>query len=182
LDGIPPAPRGMPQIEVTFDIDADGILKVSAQDKATGRSQHITITASSGLSKDEVERMTKDAEAHSAEDKKRKEEVEIRNAADAAAFTAEKALREGGDKVPAEVKKAVEDKVAAVRKALEGQDMEAIKRATDELHQVIQQIGAAMYGQPGPGAGAGPSNGPEEGKPGDGKGGEDVVEGEFKEA
>jgi molecular chaperone DnaK len=182
LDGIPPAPRGMPQIEVTFDIDADGILKVSAQDKATGRSQHITITASSGLSKDEVERMTKDAEAHSAEDKRRKEEVETRNAADAAAFTAEKALREGGDKVPAEVKKTVEDKVAAVKKTLEGQDMEAIKRATDELYQVIQQIGAAMYGQQqGPGAGAGPSNGPE-GKPGDGKGGEDVVEGEFKEA
>jgi molecular chaperone DnaK len=181
LDGIPPAPRGMPQIEVTFDIDADGILKVSAQDKATGRSQHITITASSGLSKDEVERMTKDAEAHSAEDKRRKEEVETRNAADAAAFTAEKALREGGDKVPAEVKKTVEDKVAAVKKTLEGQDMEAIKRATDELYQVIQQIGAAMYGQQGPDAGAGPSNGPE-GKPGDGKGGEDVVEGEFKEA
>jgi len=179
LDGIPPAPRGTPQIEVTFDIDADGILKVSAQDKATGRSQHITITASSGLSKDEVERMTKDAEAHSAEDKRRKEEVETRNAADAAAFTAEKALREGGDKVPAEVKKTVEEKVAAVKKALEGQDMEAIKRATDELYQVVQQIGSAMYGQPGPGAG--PAEGPES-KPGDGKGGEDVVEGEFKEA
>jgi len=177
LDGIPPAPRGVPQIEVTFDIDADGILKVSAQDKATGRSQHITITASSGLSKDEVEKMTKDAEAHSAEDKRRKEEVETRNAADAAAFTAEKALRDGGDKVPAEVKKTVEEKVAAVKKALEGQDMEAIKRATDELYQVIQQIGSAMYGQPG----AGPTGGPEE-KPSDGKGGEDVVEGEFKEA
>src|SRR5258708_2956914 len=133
LDGIPPAPRGVPQIEVTFDIDADGILKVSAQDKATSRSQHITITASSGLNKQEVERMTKEAEAHAADDKKRKEEVETRNAADAAAFTAEKALREGGDKVPAEVKKSVEEKVTAVKKSLEGQDMEAIKRATDEL-------------------------------------------------
>jgi len=177
LDGIPPAPRGVPQIEVTFDIDADGILKVSAQDKATSRSQHITITASSGLNKQEVERMTKEAEAHAADDKKRKEEVETRNAADAAAFTAEKALREGGDKVPAEVKKSVEEKVTAVKKSLEGQDMEAIKRATDELYQAVQQIGSAMYGQPG----AAPSSEPEA-KPGDGKGGEDVVEGEFKEA
>jgi len=176
LDGIPPAPRGMPQIEVTFDIDADGILKVSAQDKATGRSQHITITASSGLSKDEVDKMVKQAEQFAAEDKKRKEEVETRNTADAAVFTAEKALRDGGDKVPANVKSQVEDKVAAVKKALEGKDLEAIKRATNDLYQVVQQIGAAMYGQAGPGTGGEP------GSPGDGKGGDDVVEGEFKEA
>ena len=176
LDGIPPSPRGMPQIEVTFDIDADGILKVSAQDKATGRSQHITITASSGLSKDEVDRMVKQAEQFAAEDKKRKEEVETRNTADAAVFTAEKALRDGGDKVPANVKSQVEEKVAAVKKALEGKDLEAIKRATNDLYQVVQQIGAAMYGQAGPGVGGQP------GSPGDGKGGDDVVEGEFKEA
>ncbi len=176
LDGIPPAPRGMPQIEVTFDIDADGILKVSAQDKATGRSQHITITASSGLSKDEVERMVKQAEQFAAEDKKRKEEVETRNTADAAVFTAEKALRDDGDKVPANVKSQVEEKVAAVRKTLEGKDLEAIKRATNDLYQVVQQIGAAMYGQ------AGGQPGGEQGGPGDGKGGDDVVEGEFKEA
>ena len=183
LDGIPPAPRGIPQIEVTFDIDADGILKVSAQDKATGRSQHITITASSGLNKDEVERMTKEAEAHATEDKRRKEEVEVRNQADAAVYTAEKALRDGGDKVPGDVKKRVEEKAAAVRKALEGKDIEAIKRARDELYQVVQQIGAAMYGQPGAGAGpdTGGASGPG-GGPGDGKGGDDVVEGEFKEA
>ncbi len=180
LDGIPPAPRGLPQIEVTFDIDADGILKVSAQDKATSRSQHITITASSGLSKDEVERMTKEAERHSGEDKQRKDEVETRNQADTAVYTAEKALREGGDKVPADVKSRVEEKVAAVRKALEGKDIEAVKHARDELYQVVQQIGAAMYGQ----AGAGPDTGPAEpgGGPSDGKGGDDVVEGEFKEA
>jgi molecular chaperone DnaK len=180
LDGIPPAPRGVPQIEVTFDIDADGILKVSAQDKATGRSQHITITASSGLSKDEVQRMTKEAESHAAEDKKRKEEIETRNQADQAVYTAEKALRDGGDKVPGDVKSAVEEKVAAVRQALGGQDIEAIKRAVNDLYQAVQQIGASMYSQPGgPEAGgpAGPDGGPR-----DGKGGDDVVEGEYKEA
>ncbi len=193
LDGIPPAPRGVPQVEVTFDIDADGILKVSAADKATGRSQHITITASSGLAKDEVEKMVKEAAAHATEDKARREEVEARNTADAAIFTAEKALREGGDKVPADVKSAVEAKVAARRKALEGTNPEAITRATNELYQVVQTIGTAMYGQGGasaPGAGAGPdmggapgggSAGPQ-GGPSNGQGGDDVVEGEFKEA
>jgi len=182
LDGIPPAPRGVPQIEVTFDIDADGILKVSAQDKATGRSQHITITASSGLSKAEVEKMTKEAEAHAAEDKGRKEEIETRNQADQAAYTAEKALRDGGDKVPAEVKTAVEAKVAAVRKSLEGKDLDAIKRATNDLYQAVQAIGSAMYGQsggptpggePGGDSGSGGQSGPS---------GDDVVDGEFKEA
>jgi molecular chaperone DnaK len=184
LDGIPPAPRGMPQIEVTFDIDADGILKVSAQDKATGKSQHITITASSGLAKDEVERMVKDAEQHAGEDKKRKEEVETRNTADAAVFTAEKALRDGGDKVPADVKSEVEAKVAAVRSALEGKDQAAIKRATDDLYQSVQKIGAAMYNQPGAGPTMGGDGGAGPEPDGDGKkpGGDDVVEGQFKEA
>ena len=189
LDGIPPAPRGLPQIEVTFDIDANGILKVTAKDKATGRMQHITITASSGLSKDEVERMTKEAEKNAAEDKKRKEEVETRNTADAAVFTAEKALRDGGDKVPADVKSAVENKIEGVKKALEGKNQEAIKTATNDLYQEVQKIGSAMYGgQAGPGMGGqggpGGPGGPEGGSPGggDGKGGDDVVEGEFKEA
>jgi molecular chaperone DnaK len=200
LDGIPPAPRGVPQIEVTFDIDADGILKVSAADKATGRSQHITITASSGLAKDEVDKMVKEAAAHASEDKQRREEVEARNAADAAIFTAEKALREGGDKVPADVKTSVEAKVAAVRKALDGKNAEAITRATNELYQAVQGIGAAMYSQgdqggQGSGPGAGPDmggapggspgggpNGPAGEGPSNGQGGDDVVEGEFKEA
>src|SRR5258705_853978 len=159
LDGIPPAPRGVPQVEVTFDIDADGILKVSAADKATGRSQHITITASSGLSKDEVDKMVKEAAAHANEDKKRRDEVEARNTADAAIFTAEKALREGGDKVPAEVRTSVEAKVASLRKALEGTDIEAVTRATNELYQAVQQVGSAMY------EGAGAAGGP--GGPGD---------------
>jgi len=184
LDGIPPAPRGTPQIEVTFDIDADGILKVSAQDKATGKSQHITITASSGLSKDEVEKMVKQAEAHAAEDKKRKEEVETRNTADAAAFNAEKLIKEYGDKIPAEVKNEVEARTTDVKKALEGNDLSAMRAATEALNQAIQKIGGAMYGQGGAGSmpgGPGSDGGSGAGGAGS-KGGDDVVEGEFKEA
>jgi molecular chaperone DnaK len=145
LDGIPPAPRGVPQIEVTFDIDANGILKVTAADKATGRSQNITITASSGLSEQEVEQMKKDAEAHAEEDVKRKELIEARNHGDNTAYAAEKALREFGDKVPEEMKTEIEAKVAEVRQAVEGEDVEAMKTATDELGQLIQKIGASVY-------------------------------------
>ncbi len=131
LDGIPPAPRGVPQIEVTFDIDANGILKVTASDKATGRSQHITITASSGLSDSEVEKMRKDAEAHAEEDRQRKELIEARNHADNTAYAAEKALKEFGDKVPAEVKSDIEAKVAEVKRVAEGEDVAAMKAATE---------------------------------------------------
>ena len=148
LDGIPPAPRGVPQIEVTFDIDANGILKVTAKDKATGRSQHITITASSGLSESEVEKMRKDAEAHAEDDRKRKELIEARNQADNAVYTAEKALKEFGDKVPSDVKSEVEAKSAEVKKAAESDNVEAIKAATESLGQVIQKIGASVYQQP----------------------------------
>jgi molecular chaperone DnaK len=178
LDGIPPAPRGVPQIEVTFDVDANGILKVSAQDKATGRSQHITITASSGLSDAEVEKMKKDAEAHAAEDRKRKEMIEARNHADNTAYAAEKALREFGDKVPAEVRSDIEAKVAEVRTAAQGEDIEKIKSVTDALGQAIQKIGASVYEQ-GPAAG-GPAAEPA-GGPSGGEAGPDVVEGEVKE-
>jgi molecular chaperone DnaK len=177
LDGIPPAPRGMPQIEVTFDIDANGILKVTAQDKATGRSQHITITASSGLSEAEVEKMRKDAEAHADEDRKRRDLIEARNHADNTVYAAEKALREFGEKVPAEVRSEVEAKVADVKKAAEGEDVSTIKSATDALGQVIQNIGASVYQGPNvPGSepgGSGPNPNPEAGP--------DVVEGEVKE-
>src|SRR5512145_2545302 len=145
LDGIPPAPRGMPQIEVTFDIDANGILKVTASDKATGRSQHITITASSGLSDAEVEKMRKDAEAHAEEDRKRRDLIEVRNNADNTVYAAEKALREFGEKVPAETRSEVEAKVAEVKKAVEGEDVAAIKSATEALGQAIQKIGASVY-------------------------------------
>jgi molecular chaperone DnaK len=181
LDGIPPAPRGVPQIEVTFDIDANGILKVTAQDKATSRSQHITITASSGLSKDEVEKMRKDAEAHAEEDRRRKELIEVRNTADNTVYTAEKTLRDLGDKVPGELKSKVEDQVAQVRSVMNNDDPESIRQATQALSEVIQQIGAAAYqqqqeqapetppdgGTPPPGEGSGPTD-------------EDVVDGEFR--
>jgi len=145
LDGIPPAPRGIPQIEVTFDIDANGILKVTAADKATGRSQHITITASSGLSDSEVEQMKKDAEAHAEEDIKRKELIEARNHGDNTAYAAEKALKEFGDKVPEDVRADIETKAAEVRKAVEGEDVEAMKAATETLGEAIQKIGATVY-------------------------------------
>ncbi len=183
LDGIPPAPRGLPQIEVTFDIDANGILNVTAQDKATQRSQHITITASSGLSESEVERMRREAESHADEDKKRKELIEVRNTADNAVYTAEKALRDYGDKIPADTKSKVEAEVASVKKSLDSNDPAKIKSATEQLAQVIQQIGASMYPQGGPQAGPA-SAGPEPGQGGGPKpGGDDnVVDGEFRNA
>ena len=176
LDGIPPAPRGVPQVEVTFDIDANGILKVTAQDKATGRSQHITITASSGLSDAEVEKMRKDAEAHAGEDLKRKELIEARNNADNTAYAAEKALREFGDKVPAETKSDVEAKVAEVKKAAEAEDVSAIKSATEALSEAVQKIGAAVYEQPNAATGEAGSNPEPDAAPDP-----DVVEGEVKE-
>ncbi len=145
LDGIPPAPRGIPQIEVTFDIDANGILKVTAADKATGRSQHITITASSGLSEDEIEQMKRDADKHAEEDSKRKELIEARNHGDNTVYAAEKALKEFGDKVPEDLSADIEAKVAEVRKAVAGEDTEALKAVTEALAEAIQKIGASVY-------------------------------------
>lgn len=145
LDGIPPAPRGVPQVEVNFDIDANGILNVSAKDKGTGKEQKITITASSGLSKDEIDRMAREAELHAEEDKKKKELIELRNNADTMVYTTEKMLKEYGDKVSADDKKAVEEKVEALKKVKDGDDQDVIKKAADELATVAQKIGAAMY-------------------------------------
>jgi len=181
LDGIPPAQRGVPQIEVTFDIDANGILNVSAVDKATGRDAHITITASSGLSEDEIERMVKEAESHAETDRKRKEEVEARNMADQAVYAAEKTLRDLGDKVPESVRQDVESKAEALKEIKDTGSVDEIRRRTEALTQALQQVGAAAYGQQA-GAGTPP--------PGDmgGDGGpsappdEDVVDGEFSEA
>jgi len=175
LDGIPPSPRGVPQIEVTFDIDANGILKVTAKDKATGRTQHITITASSGLSEAEVEKMRKDAEAHADDDRKRKDLIEARNNADNTVYAADKAMKEFGDKVPNDIRSEIETRTAEVRKAAQGEDVDAIKAATEALGQVIQKIGASVY-QQGPAAGgeAGPSSGQSDAGP-------DVVDGEVKE-
>jgi molecular chaperone DnaK len=181
LDGILPAPRGMPQIEVAFDIDANGIMNVSAKDKGTGREQKITITASSGLSKDEVERMQKEAELHASEDLKRKEAVEVRNTADTSVYTAEKAMREYGDKVPAEVKSEVEGKIAALRSAMQGEDTDYIRRTVQELSEAMQKVGASVYQQTGapPGGQAPPEGGPQ--GPQGQKPDEGTVEGEFRE-
>ncbi|MCJ7658880.1 MAG: Hsp70 family protein, partial [Anaerolineales bacterium] len=181
LDGIPPAPRGIPQIDVTFDIDANGILKVTAQDKATGRSQNITITASSGLSDEEVERMRKDAEQHAADDLQHKNLVEARNSADNTAYTAEKVLKDLGDKVPAEMKSKVEDGVASVREVMGSDDIEAITKTTEDLNQIVQQIGAAAYAQADPAEGE-PSPDAEPETDNGTSDDEDVVDGEFEDA
>ncbi len=178
LDGILPAPRGMPQVEVSFDIDANGILSVKAHDKGTGKEQKITITASSGLSKEEIERMQREAEAHAAEDSKRKEEVETRNAADTLAYTAEKTLREQKDKIPSDLNQEVEGKIAAVRSALQGSDIDAVRRATQGLNESLQKVGAAVYQQQPPPPSEEP---PSEGEPPGKEEGEGTVEGEFRE-
>jgi len=191
LDGIPPAPRGVPQIEVTFDIDANGILHVSAKDLGTGKEQKISITGSSGLNKDEVERMRKEAEEHAEEDRKAKEAIEIKNNADTLAYQSEKQLKELGDKIPADKRKPVEDAIAAVRDAINRNDTDAIKRAYDDLQNKFQDISAELYKQasaqaqppPGPGR-TGPQAG---GRPEPRQGGEtkrggngDVVDAEFE--
>jgi molecular chaperone DnaK len=188
LDGLLPAPRGVPQIEVTFDIDANGILNVTAHDKGTGKQQKITITASSGLSKDEVDRMVKEAELHAEEDKQHREEIDARNHADNLAYTTEKTLREAGDRIPADIRAEAEGKVAALRSVLQSGDAFQIKQAAEELEAVMQRIGQAVYSQSGAGTGAGEGyqTGGQEG--GEYQGGEnqegsdaDTVEGEFRE-
>jgi molecular chaperone DnaK len=182
LDGIPPAPRGIPQVEVTFDINANGILEVTAQDKATGRSQNITITASSGLSEAEVDKMRQEAEQHAEEDRQNKELIEARNRADNLVYSAEKTLKDLEGKVPADLKQKVEDAATKVREVKDGDDVNAINTAADQLTEVLQQLGQAAY-QQGQAAGEAPAGeadggkGPEE-KPSDD---EDVVDGEFKQ-
>ncbi len=193
LDGIPPAPRGVPQIEVAFDIDANGILNVSAKDLGSGKEQKISITGSSGLSKEEVERMQKEAELHAEDDRKARDAVEVRNTADTLAYQCEKQVNELGDKFPADKKQGIESAIAAVRKALEGSDSEAIKKASDELQQQFQAISEDLYkqaaeqaeaagAQAGPGTGeasgagsSGPASGGEAKRTGD-----DVVDAEFE--
>ncbi len=186
LDGIPPAPRGMPQIEVTFDIDANGILHVTAKDRGTNKENKVTITGSTTLNKDEVERMVKEAESHADEDRKRAETVELRNRAEHLAYQAEKALSDAGEKVPADVRTDIETKVKAVRDALATNDASAIQSAHDDLAASIQKIGESVYsqaqsGEPGSGDGAGSNGTPPESGAGAGAGGDDVVDAEFKE-
>jgi molecular chaperone DnaK len=179
LDGIPPAPRGMPQVEVQFDIDANGIVNVKAHDKGTGREQRITIQASSGLSKDEIDRMVRDAESHADEDRKRREEVEVRNEADSAAYTAEKTLKDLGDKITADVKADVESKVTDVRAALGTDDVERMRTAKDALQQAMYKVSEQIYSAAGA-SGAQSSEQPGESGPTSPQD-DNTVEGEFKE-
>jgi molecular chaperone DnaK len=174
LDGIPPAPRGIPQIEVAFDINADGILNVSAKDKATSRQQAMQIMPSSGLNDKEIEKMVKDAERHAADDAKRRESVEASNMADSAVYSAEKFLRDNADKIPDTQKSAIQSQIDAVKSA-SGGSMETIRGAVDRLQQALQAAGAAMYqqGAAEPGADGGPGQAPGND--------EDVIEGEFSE-
>jgi molecular chaperone DnaK len=176
LDGIPPAPRGVPQIEVTFDIDANGILNVKAQDKGTGREQSVTITASSTLGKDEVERLVKEAEAHAAEDRGKREEVELRNQADQMIYQAEKVLKENDERIPAEVKAEVEAKLEAVRTASKGGDVAALRKAMDEFNEALQKVGQHIYQGAGATSGGGQSTSGGDEKPQD-----DVVDADYRE-
>ena len=185
LDGIPPAPRGVPQIEVTFDIDANGIVHVMAKDRATGKENKITITASSGLSKEDVDRAVKEAQAHEAEDKERREEIEVRNRADNLAYATEKSLKELGDKIPAATRSDLEAKVKAVRDALNGSDVAAVKSATETLMQASHRMAEEAYKAAGGAQGEPGAPGPETGsQPGEQAGGpkkDDVVDAEFEE-
>jgi molecular chaperone DnaK len=156
LDGIPPAPRGVPQIEVSFDIDANGILNVQAQDKATAKSAHITIQPSSGLAKDEIDRMVREGQAHADEDKARRERVEARNEADNTAYQAEKFLKDNGDKIAADKKTDLQSKISTVRSLLDSDDPASIRKATEDLKTAFSAIGASMYQQAGAGAAGGP--------------------------
>ncbi len=188
LDGIPPAPRGVPQIEVTFDIDANGILHVSAKDLGTGKEQKISITGSSGLSKEEIDKMQKEAELHADDDKKAKEAIEIRNNADNLAYQSEKQLKDLGDKVPGDKKAPIEAAIAAVREALKGEDVDAIKRAYDDLQNKFQSVTEDLYKQAAAnaqtaGAGPGPQPGPgaqANAQPHQEQGKGDVVDAEFE--
>lgn len=177
LTGIPPAPRGVPQIEVTFDIDANGIVHVSAKDLGTGKEQSIRITASSGLSKEEIDKMVRDAESHASEDKKKRELIEARNHADGLVYATEKSLKEYGDKIDSSEKKKIEDAIAAVKKEMEGNDADAIKKASDELTQASHKLAEAVYAKAGHQGAEQPGEAPGE----EAAKGENVVEAEFEE-
>ena len=183
LDGIPPAPRGIPQVEVTFDIDANGILDVKAKDRATGKEQQVRITASSMLSKDDVDRMVKDAQAHAEEDAKKRDEVETRNQAEQLTYQAERTIKDLGDKVSSEDKAEVENKVASLREALKASDVDAVKSGASSLAETLSRVSTKAYEASGS---AGSPNGSGGDGAGEGEGagegaGEETVEGEFKE-
>ena len=175
LDGIPPAPRGMPQVEVTFDIDANGILNVTAKDKATGKEQKVTITASTNLDKSDIDRMVQEARQHESEDKKRRDLIDARNTADSLVYQTEKALRDLGDKVPSAERSTIENKINDLKQAAQGDDINRIKQTSEEVQQTFHALSQQLYaqGQPQPEAPGGPSTPPESG--------DDVIEGEVKE-
>ena len=183
LVGIPPAPRGIPQIEVTFDIDANGIVNVSAKDLGTGKEQQITITSSSGLTDREIDQMVKDAESHSDEDKKRREAIDLRNQADSMVYQTEKLLNENREKIPAGDISTIEAALKKTKEAIESNDADRIKTAMNELTQASHKMAEAMYKQQAPGgAQAGPTGGPQGGaQPNSGKRGDDVVDAEFED-
>ena len=176
LEGILPAPRGVPQVEVTFDIDANGILNVSAKDKGTGKEQRITITASSGLAQDEIDRMVAEAEEHAEEDRRKREEIEVLNTGDNLAHTAEKMLSDNADKIPEELKTEIEGKVASLREAVAARDTAKVKTQSEELQAALQRVGEAVYSQEAAAGGADQPPGPDDAPPP-----EDTVEGEFRE-
>ena len=184
LEGIPPAPRGVPQIEVTFDIDANGIVNVSAKDTGTGKEQSIRIQASSGLSEDEIDKMVKDAESHAADDEKKRKLIEARNQADTLIYSTEKSLRDLGDKVEASVKSDIESKIEELKKVMEGEDEEAIKKATDDLSQASHKLAEQLYQQQSQGGGAGQAGDAGAGAAGGAQAqteDEDVVDAEYTE-
>ena len=180
LDGILPAPRGIPQIEVTFDIDANGIVNVTARDKGSGREQKITIQSSGGLTKDEIDKMQREAELFADEDRKKRDAIELKNTADSMAYQAEKTLRDNADKIPAELKTDVEARIADVRAAVEADDADRMRTTVDALSSSLSKIGEAVYGAAGAGE-PGP-DGFADGAPGGaGAAEEGTVEGEFRE-
>jgi molecular chaperone DnaK len=180
LVGIPPAPRGVPQIEVAFDMDANGILSVSAKDQATGKQQAITITASSGLTKDDIDKMVGEAESHAEEDKRRREEIETKNQADSHAYNIERQLSEHGDKIPAADKSAIEDAIKEVREALAADDVPRVKKASDALTRAFHKVAEVLYKDAqakGPAAPGSPGAGPDRARPAEGE----VVDAEFED-
>ena len=184
LDGILPAPRGMPQIEVAFDIDANGILNVSAKDKGTGKEQSITITASSGLSQEEIEQMVTDADRFAEEDARKRQEIQTRNNAENAAYAAEKMLQDNAESIPADLKSEVEGKIAALRSALQNDDTARVETTLNDLQESLQKVGQAVYSQAGAGPGPGDTSPPPPGADGptdSGPDNDDTVEGKFRE-
>jgi molecular chaperone DnaK len=181
LEGIMPAPRGIPKIKVTFDIDANGILSVTAKDEATGKDQKVTITANSGLSDEEIDKMVEDAAAHEEEDKKRREQVEARNKADQLAYGVEKALEEVKDKLPADKVSDIEGKVKSLRDAIEASDTDAMAKHSEALEAAMKELAELAYSSAAADAGAPTNGGPEAGGEGASKGDDDVIDAEFEE-